>query len=147
MLTSTRQMSVPFFNYPHVFQQHEAEILGVIKDVGRRGAFILQQDMRSFEQNLRNFCGSKYALGVANGTDALWLALMGAKIGHGDEVIFCSHTYVATAASIHFVGATPVPVECGPDHMIDPQAVAAAVTGRTRAIMPTQVNGRTCDMD
>ena len=89
----------------------------------------------------------KHALGVANGTDALILALRAAGIGAGDEVIFCSHTYVATAAAIHFAGATPVPVECGPDHLIDPNAVAAAVTGKTRAILPTQLNGRTCDMD
>ena len=67
--------------------------------------------------------------------------------GPGDEVIFSSHTMVATAAAIHFAGAIPVPVECGPDHLIDPAAVTAAITPRTRAILPTQLNGRTADMD
>jgi dTDP-4-amino-4,6-dideoxygalactose transaminase len=86
-------------------------------------------------------------IGAANVTDGLHIARRAAKIAPGDEVIFCSHTMLATAAAIHFAGGTPVPVECGPDHMIDPAAVAAAVTRRTRAIMPTQLNGRTCDMD
>lgn len=144
---STQIRTIPFFNYPHLFESRENELLDVIKDVGHRGAYILQKDLESFEQNLRSYTDAKFALGVANGTDALILALRAAGIGAGDEVIFCSHTYVATAASIHFVDATPVPVECGSDHMIDPQAVEAAVTPRTRAIMPTQVNGRTCDMD
>ncbi len=139
--------TVPFFNYPHVFMSHEEELMSVIQDVGRRGAYILQKDLEAFEQKLAHFAGAKYALGVANGTDALILALRAANIGSGDEVIFASHTYVATAASIHFVDATPVPVDCRADHMIDPEGVKAAITSRTRVIMPTQLNGRTCDMD
>jgi len=86
-------------------------------------------------------------LGVADGTNALVLSLRAAGVGHGDEVIMSSHTYIATAASAHFVGATPVLVECGADHMIDPESVKQAVTDKTRVIMPTQLNGRTCDMD
>ncbi len=147
MVVNNDARQVPFFNYPHLFQSNEEQLVSIVKDVGKRGAYILQQDLRSFEQHLAEYSGAKYALGVANGTDAIWLALMAAGIGSGDEAIFCSHTYVATAASIHFVGATPVPVECGPDHMLDPKSVEAAITPRTRAILPTQVNGRTCDMD
>lgn len=139
--------TVPFFNYPATFTEDELGILGVITDVGRRGAFILQKDLEEFEVNLAKYTGAKYCLGVANGTDALVIALKAAGIGEGSEVLFSSHTFVATAASIHFAGATPVPVECGPDHSIDPKAVAQAITSRTRAIMPTQLNGRTCDMD
>ena len=139
--------SVPFFNYPSHFTRDEDAYIETMRDVGRRGAFILQRDLDEFEKRLAGYLGVKHALGVANGTDGLILALRAAGIGPGDEVIFCSHTYVATAASIHFVGAVPVPVELGPDHMIDPEAVEAAVTSRTRAIMPTQLNGRTCDMD
>jgi dTDP-4-amino-4,6-dideoxygalactose transaminase len=139
--------SVPFFNYPATFTEDEEGVLNVIKDVGRRGAFILQKDLEEFETNLAKYTGAKHALGVANGTDALVLVLKAAGIGDGAEVIFSSHTFIATAASIHFAGATPVPVECGPDHSIDPKAVERAVTRKTRAIMPTQLNGRTCDMD
>ena len=139
-------MRVPFFNYPHVFTSRQDELLDIIRDVGERGAFILQKDLVKFEKNLARYLGAEYAIGVANGTDALIIAVRAAGIGPGDEVIFCSHTYVATAASIFFNGATPVPVECTADHMIDPSSVAAAVTSSTKAIIPTQLNGRTCDM-
>ena len=86
-------------------------------------------------------------IGVANATDGLMIALRAAGVEPGAEVIFSSHTMVATAAAIHFAGATPVPVECGPDHLLDPQAAAAAITPRTSAILPTQLNGRTADME
>jgi dTDP-4-amino-4,6-dideoxygalactose transaminase len=145
MSLPTRQ--VPFFNYPHVFLANEQDLTEAITSVARRGAFILQQELADFERHLAEYTGAKHALGVANGTDALLIALRAAGVGAGDEVIFCTHTYVATAAAIHFAGATPVPVNCGPDHMLDPAAAEAAVTSHTRAIMPTQLNGRTCDMD
>ena len=103
--------------------------------------------MEDFEEGLKNFTGCKYALGVANGTDAIWLALMAAGIGEGDEVIFASHTYLATAGAIKFVGATPIPADCREDHMIDPVSVEKLLTSKTKAIMPTQLNGRCCEMD
>jgi dTDP-4-amino-4,6-dideoxygalactose transaminase len=139
--------SVPFFDYPRVFTSEEEDLVAIFRDVGRRGAFILQQDLQRFEANLAAFLGARHALGVANASDGLLIALRAAGIGAGDEVIFSSHTMVATAAAIHFADAIPVPVECGADHLIDPVAVAAAVTLRTRAILPTQLNGRTADMD
>jgi len=139
--------NVPFFNYPYLFKSREADFQGIFTDVGRRGAYILQKDLSEFEQNLAKFTGNRYAVGVANGTDAIWLALMAAGIGKGDEVIFPSHTYIATAAAIHFVGAAPVPADCRADHMIDPESVKKLVTKRTKAILPTQLNGRCCDMD
>ena len=145
--SATTSMSIPFFRYPHLFAQQREEILAAMTAVMDRGAFILQSDLVEFETAIANFTGAKHALGVANGTDALIIALRAAGIGPGDEVIVPSHTYVASAASIHFAGATPVLVECGADHMIDPAAVEAAVTPRTAAIMPVQLNGRTCDMD
>lgn len=139
--------NVPFFNYPYLFKSQEEEFVKIFKDVGTRGAFILQKDLAEFEKNLASFAGTKYAIGLANGTDAIWLALMAADIGKGDEVIFASHTYIATAAAIHFVGATPVPADCKSDHMIDPESVKSLITNKTKAILPTQVNGRCCDMD
>ena len=145
-MTPARIRSVPFFDYPHLFLSEEQELTAIFRDVGLRGAFILQEDLIRFERNLANYLGVKYALGVGNATDGLLLALRAAGIGPGDEVIFCSHTMVATPAAIHFAGATPVPVECGDDHLIDPEAVESAVTPRTRAILPTQLNGRTADM-
>jgi dTDP-4-amino-4,6-dideoxygalactose transaminase len=138
---------VPFFDYPALFKAREPEYMGVLHDVLSRGAYILQKDLAEFEENLAAFLGVKHVFGVADGTNALVLALRAAGIGWGDEVILPSHTYVATAASVHYVGATPVLVECGRDHLIDAESARAAVTGRTRAIMPVQLNGRTADMN
>jgi len=142
-----RNRSVPFFNYPHVFISQEDAFLSIIKDVGRRGAFIMQKDLADFEKNLADYTGARFAVGVGNATDALQIGLMAGGIGPGDEVIFCSHTMVATAAAIHFAGAVSVPVEAGADHLIDPESIESAVNGRTKAILPTQLNGRTADMD
>lgn len=138
---------VPFFDYPQVFLGDEQQLTSIFVDVARRGAFIQQRDLDTLEARLANYVGAKHVLGMANATDALHLALRAADIGPGDEVIFSSHTMVATAAAVHFAGGTPVPVECGADHLIDPDAVADAITSRTRAILPTQLNGRTADMD
>jgi dTDP-4-amino-4,6-dideoxygalactose transaminase len=139
--------NVPFFNYPYLFKSREEDFVKIFKDVGYRGAYILQKDLREFEENLAKFAGTKYAVGLANGTDAIWIALMAAGISKGDEVIFASHTYIATAASIHFVGAIPIPADCREDHMIDPESVRKLITPKTKAILPTQVNGRCCDMN
>lgn len=146
-MTPAAVPTVPFFDYRKLFTQEEAELVAIFRDVGRRGAFILQNDLARFEANLGHFLGADRVLGVANGTDGLLIALRAAGIGAGDEVIFSSHTMVATAAAIHFAGAAPVAVDCGPDHLIDPEAVTAAITPRTRAILPTQLNGRVADMD
>jgi len=139
--------TVPFFNYPALFKAQETELVEIFRDIGRRGAFIKQLDLQTFESRLASYLGVSHALGVGNATDGLEVALLAAGIGPGDEVILSSHTMLATAVAVHFSGATCIPVDCGPDHLIDPRAVEAAVTPRTRAIMPTQLNGRTCDMD
>jgi dTDP-4-amino-4,6-dideoxygalactose transaminase len=146
MTASTPILEVPFFDYPDLFRKREDQFVEVFRDVCRRGAFIKQKDLRDFESSLASFLGARYVLGVGNATDGLEVALRAAGIGPGDEVIFSSHTMIATAVAIHYAGATPVPVECGSDHLIDPTAVEAAVTRNTRAVMPTQLNGRTADM-
>ena len=140
-------MNIPFFNYQYLFKSREKKFIEIITDIGNRGAYILQKDLEEFEENLSKYIGVKYALGVANGTDAIWLALLAADIGKGDEVIFASHTYIATANAIKFVGAEPIPADCKPDHMIDPSSVRSLITSKTKAIVPTQLNGRCCDMD
>ena len=139
--------TIPFFNYPALFIAQEQELIEVMRDVCRRGAYILQNDCREFEQTIAKYMGVKHVLAVANGTDALIIALRAAGIKPGDEVIVPSHTYIASAASIHFNGAVPVLAECGPDHILDPADVEKRITSRTRALMPVQLNGRTCDMD
>jgi len=137
---------IPFFPYADLFKRDEAALSELMLDVCRRGAYILQKECRDFDVNLAKFMGVKHAFGVANGTDAIIIGLKAVGIGPGDEVVLPSHTYIATAASVHLVGAKPVLAECGPDHMLDADDVVKRITSRTKAIMPVQINGRTCDM-
>lgn len=139
--------SIPFFNYTALFAAEESELMPIIHDVLRRGAYIMQKDLLQFESNLARYLGVKHVIGVADGTVALMMGLRAAGIGPGDEVIVPSHTFVASAAAIHHVGATPVLADCGPDHLIDAASVARKISGKTRAIMPVQLNGRTANMD
>ena len=147
MTASATTRSIPFFNYKEAFAAQEAEYVEIFRDVLRRGAFIQQKDLAQFEQNLARYLGVKHAIGVGNATDALVFAWKAAGLQPGDEVIFPSHTMVASPASVAHCGGVPVPVECGPDHLIDPDDVERAITKRTRAIMPVQLNGRTANMD
>jgi dTDP-4-amino-4,6-dideoxygalactose transaminase len=140
-------MNIPFFNYPALFNKHKSELVGIFEKVSSRGAFIMQSDLLDFESKLEKYTGIKHAIGVANATDAMQLLLKAGGVGVGDEVIFCSHTMVATASAIAFTGATPIPVEAGADHLIDSDSIIMAITPRTKAIIPTQLNGRIADMD
>lgn len=142
---ATRQ--VPFFNYSALFEQDRAGLTSVILDVCSRGAYIMQRDMREFEEALAAFTGAKHAISLSDGTNAIILGLRALNLPAGSEVIMASHTYVATANAAHYAGLVPVPVDCGEDHMIDPRSVEAAITPKTRVIMPTQLNGRCADMD
>lgn len=139
--------TVPFFNYQKAFAADEDQYVAIFRDVMRRGAFIMQKDLEQFEARLASYLGVKYAFGLANCTDALIIALRAAGVGPGDEVIFPSHTMVASPSAAFFVGATPVAVDCGPDHLIDPTSIERAITKKTKAIMPVQLNGRTADMN
>ena len=138
--------SIPFFDYPNLFKSDEEHILKIFRDIGHRGAFIMQSDLETFEDNLAKYTNAKYALGVANATDALQMLLKAGGVGVDDEVIFCSHTMIATASAIKFTGATPIPVEAGPDHLIDIDSIKKSITSRTKAIVPTQLNGRVANM-
>ncbi|HET9949597.1 MAG TPA: DegT/DnrJ/EryC1/StrS family aminotransferase [Longimicrobiales bacterium] len=140
-------MQIPFFRYARVFAPWERELTEAFLRVARAGAFILQEDVRLFEEELAAYCGVAAAVGVGNATDAIELVLRALGIGRGDEVILPSHTFVASAAAVVHVGATPVLAEIGADHLLDPADAARRITPRTRAIMPTQLNGRTADMD
>lgn len=140
-------MNIPFFNYTHVFNQYRKELEKIILDISSRGSFILQQEGLEFEKNLSKFNKSKFALGVGNCTDGLYMSIKAAGLGRGDEIIFSSHTFVATASAIYHSGATPVPVDCGPDHLIDVNSIESSINSRTKAIIPTQLNGHICEMD
>ena len=140
-------MKIPFFDYPRLFLDKKDEYMNIFSDVASRGAFIMQDDVNIFEKNLSIFSSSKYAIGVGNATDGLEISWMALNLRQGDEVICCSHTMLATASAIKVAGGIPIPVEIGDDNLIDPDAVEDAITSRTVGIMPTQLNGRTCDME
>lgn len=144
-MLNRRQVS--FFDYPALFAEMESEIMAAVRDVFARGAYIMQKDLLEFEAELATYLGVKHVIGVADGTMGLLLPLLALELKQGDEVIVPSHTFVASAAAIHHAGGTPVLVDCGRDHLIDPLSTRRAITKRTRGIMPVQLNGRTADMD
>lgn len=143
-----KTQSVPLLNlkaqYAQVGDQIEEMVLGVL----RSGNYVLGQLGRSFEEQLAAVCGAKYGIGVANGTDALVLALWAADVGPGDEVITPSFTFAATAEAIALRGAKPVFVEVDPiTFNIDVNAIESKITPRTKAIIPVHLYGQPADMD
>lgn len=143
----TEVRRVPFFNYPALFERDEAQIMATLKDVGSRGAYIMQRDLAEFEEELAAFLDVRHAFGVSDGSNAITIALVASGISPGDEVILPSHTFIATAAAVHAVDAVPVLADCSPDHMLSAESVRSLITDKTRAVLPVQLNGRTCDMD
>jgi dTDP-4-amino-4,6-dideoxygalactose transaminase len=103
--------------------------------------------MEDFEKNIASFVGTKYAIGLNSGTDALYLALKATGIGPGDEVITVAHTFVASVAVIVHSGAKPILVDVGEDFNMDMEKVEPAITKKTKAILPVHLNGRMCDME
>jgi dTDP-4-amino-4,6-dideoxygalactose transaminase len=129
------------------YHQLKSEIDSALFDVLENTAFILGPNVRSFEEEAADYLGVKYAVGCASGTDALHLALRASGIGPGDEVVTTAFTFIATAEAIHYVGAKPVFVDIDKDtYNIDPQAVAAAITDKTRAILPVHLFGQPSDI-
>jgi len=138
---------VPFVNYPLQYQDLKKEIDGAMQNTLGRGDLILRKDVDDFERNLADFVGTKYAIGLNSGTDALFLSLKAAGIGGGDEVITVSHTFIASVTAIVQSGATPVLIEVGEDFLMNIDKVEEVITSRTKAIMPVYLNGRVCDME
>ncbi len=138
---------IEFFDYPSLYKRFEADYNRIFRDVCNRGAFILQKDLEQFEDSLAEFLGVNYAVGVGDGTNAIQLGLLASGVKAGDEIIISSHTYIATASAIISAGATPVLADIGPDNLLCSASAEALITAKTRAIMPTQLNGRCCDMD
>ena len=124
-----------------------AELLEVVTDVASRGAFTLGHELAAFEAEFAAFAESEHAIGVSSGTEALVLALRALEIGPGDEVIVPSNSFIATAEAVSLVGATPKLVDVDPrTHLITAEIVRAAITPRTRCVIPVHLMGSTVDM-
>lgn len=139
---------IPFLDMKSGYIELKAELDGAYARVMESGWFVLGKEVEAFEQEYAAFCGTRHCVGLANGLEALELTLRAWDLGAGDEVIVPSNTYIATWLAISAVGATVVPVEptpAGPN--IDPERIEAAITPRTRAIMPVHLYGEPADMD
>ncbi len=138
--------AIPFFRYQGAFAAQADALVDIFRDVVSRGAYIQQRDLADFEHHLAAYLGIRHAIGVGNATDGLIMLWRAVGLQPGDEVVFPSHTMVASAASVTHAGGTPVPVDCGEDHLIDPASIEGALTPRTRFLLPVHLNGRTCAM-
>lgn len=141
-------MNIPFLDLGAAYRELKTEIDAAIHRVLDSGWYILGPEVDAFEAEWAAWCEADHAVGVANGLDALILALRALDIGPGDEVIVPSNTYIATWLAVTAVGARPVPVEPDPaTHNIDPARIAASITPATKAILPVHLYGQPADLD
>jgi len=143
-------MTMQHIPYVDLRRQHlpiRNEILAAVDKVLSHGNFILGQEVEQFEAAMAAYCGTKYAVGVNSGTDALFLCLKAYGVGPGDEVITVPNSFLATASAVVAVGATPVFVDAHEDMNIGPELIEDKVTKRTKAIIPVHLTGRPADMD
>jgi dTDP-4-amino-4,6-dideoxygalactose transaminase len=138
---------IPFLDLAQVYAAHREELDSAWHRVMNRGWFIAGEELSTFEAEFAQFVGARHCIGVANGLDALHLVLRAWGIGAGDEVIVPSQTFIATWLAVSWCGATPVAVEVRADTCnLDPALVEAAITPRTKAIVPVHLFGQPADM-
>lgn len=138
---------IPMVNLAAQTAEIKTEIEQGLAETITNCSFILGPNVNSFEQEAADYLGVKHAIGVASGTDALHLALLAEGIGPGDEVITTAFTFIATAEAISYTGAKPVFVDIDPQTFnIDPSAIEAAITPKTKAIMPVHLFGQPADL-
>ncbi len=141
-------MRVPFLDLKAQYETIKGEVYVALQQVIDRTAFAGGPFVADFEKEFAAFCGTQHAAAVGSGTDALWLSLLAIGIGPGDEVITVSNTFIATAEAISFCGAKPVFVDVdAKTYTMDPSRLHAAITPRTKAIIPVHLFGQTADMD
>ena len=141
-----KNIRIKYVNLPLQHQSIQSELLQAVEKVLKAGDFIQGEEVRLFEKHFAEYCGTKFAVGVANGTDALILTMKSLGFGMDDEVITVPNSFLATASSIALVGARPVFVDVR-DHLnINPYLIAKAITPHTKAIIPVHLTGRPADM-
>ena len=141
-------MNVPFVSFKPMERELDADLRAAFERVYERSWYIEGEEDAAFEKAFAAYCGVEHCIGCGNGLDALMLALKALGVGAGDEVIVPSNTFIATALAVTYTGATPVFVE--PDirtYNIDPSRIEAAITPRTKAVMPVHLYGQPADMD
>jgi dTDP-4-amino-4,6-dideoxygalactose transaminase len=142
------QLRVPFLDLSAYHAGFLSEFTSAIREVIESSAFAGGPFVERFEQEFADYCGSKYAIGVGNGTDALWLTLLALGIGEGDEIITVPNTFVATAEAIHFCKARPALVDVDENTFtLDPAELEKGLTANTKAIIPVHLFGQPADMD
>jgi dTDP-4-amino-4,6-dideoxygalactose transaminase len=140
-------MTVPFYGHVQQYHNIKAEIDANIHEVLESGQYVMGPMLKRFEKELTEYHGTKYSVGVGNGTDALWLSFMALGIGPGDECITHPNTFFATAEAIWIAGATAVFVDSDPKtNCIDPSKIEAAITPKTKALVPVHLYGQCADM-
>src|SRR5438309_3901169 len=141
-------MQVPLLDLKAHHEPMREELLAAIREVIDSSAFAGGPFVAKFEQDFAAFCGASYAIGVGNGTDALWLSMLALGIGAGDEVITVPMTFMATAEAISYCGAKPVFVDIDErTYTLDPNLLERAITPRTKAIIPVHLFGQAADLD
>ena len=141
------KLSVPFYGHVRQYHNIKHEIDANIHEVLESGQYVMGPMLKRFEQELAAFHGTKYAIGVGNGTDALWLTFKALGVGPGDECITTTNTFFATAEAIWITGATVVFVDSDPrTNCIDPARIEAAITPRTKLLVPVHLYGQCADM-
>lgn len=141
-------MKIPFLDLGAAYQELKTDIDNAIQRVLDSGWYILGPEVEAFEVEWARYCGAEYAVGVANGLDALHLALKAMGVGHGDEVIVPSNTYIATWLAVSQCGAIPVPVEPNKlTYNINHELIEASITSRTKVIIPVHLYGQPADLD
>jgi len=140
-------MKIPYVNLVAQHRPIKDELLAAIGSVIDRGRFILGDEVAEFENRFAELCGTRFAVGLNSGTDALILALKALSVGPGEEVITVPNSFVATSSSINLLGARPVFVDVKEDYNLDPDLLVKAITPRTKAIIPVHLTGRPAAMD
>ena len=141
-------MEIRVWNYLDEYAQHKEEILKAVNEVFESGQLILGEKVKLFEKEYANYCGTNYAIGVDNGTNALILSLRSLGIGPGDEVLTVSNTAIPTVSAIVTVGATPTFVDITPNtYLMDTNLLEEKITPRTKCILPVHLFGQCVDMD
>ena len=146
-MSANSNATIPFLDLKAEYQSQRAEVLAAIEQVLDSMQLHNGPQTRALEEEFAAYCGARYAVAVGSGTDALLLTYAALDLGPGDEVIVPSHTFIATVAPLAFLGATPVFVDIDPLlFTMDPERVQAAVTARTKAIVPVHLYGQPADM-